>query len=208
MHPSWVQIPVSANSAPATDKHPQILKLQLVNPQTFNYCPLCGTKTTNQMKEGEKRDYCPEHNEIIYKDSIPWAGTVVLDNEKILMVKRANEPSKHKWSVPAGFLDLGEHPRKAAIRELEEETKIQVEPNQVSLLQNIAHTHPDGTETFGIIYGVHETYTSGEPEPRDDALKAEFTRPETKNLATVAQKMDYNLVGKAISQKIDVAKHP
>ena len=47
----------------------------------------------------------------------PWKGV-----RKVLMIARKNEPFKHHWALPGGFVDKGENVRQAALRELQEET--------------------------------------------------------------------------------------
>lgn len=49
------------------------------------------------------------------------AGAVVTHGEKILLCKRAIYPQKGKWTIPAGFLEMGEAPHEGAIREAMEE---------------------------------------------------------------------------------------
>ena len=44
--------------------------------------------------------------------------------EMILLITRAKEPFKGKFAFPGGFVDYGENPEKACIRELEEECSI------------------------------------------------------------------------------------
>ena len=61
----------------------------------------------------------------------PWApltgvGAVAIKNGKILLVKRAFEPGKGKWSIPGGLVELGERLVEACAREMEEETGIKV----------------------------------------------------------------------------------
>ena len=54
-------------------------------------------------------------------------GAVIIDQSKILVVKRANEPAKGLWSVPGGVVELGEHLHKALKREVKEETGLEVD---------------------------------------------------------------------------------
>jgi ADP-ribose pyrophosphatase YjhB (NUDIX family) len=54
-------------------------------------------------------------------------GAVVLDEEgRVLLVKRANDPGKGRWSLPGGLLELGEMIETAVAREVAEETGIAV----------------------------------------------------------------------------------
>ncbi len=48
--------------------------------------------------------------------------TSVLNNQKILLIKRKHAPYKDKWAFPGGFTDMDETTEEAAKRELEEET--------------------------------------------------------------------------------------
>ncbi|MCS7098334.1 MAG: NUDIX hydrolase [Candidatus Methanomethyliaceae archaeon] len=50
------------------------------------------------------------------------AGILVIDNGKVLLIKRGNDPNKGLWSIPGGMVRLGESPEEAAIREFKEET--------------------------------------------------------------------------------------
>jgi len=54
-------------------------------------------------------------------------GAVIVQDGKILLVKRASEPDKGKWSVPGGLVELSEKLEKTVIREVKEETNLDVE---------------------------------------------------------------------------------
>lgn len=54
------------------------------------------------------------------------ASVLVEKGGKILLVKRGSEPGKGRWALPGGLVESGEETRKAAVREVEEETGIKV----------------------------------------------------------------------------------
>ena len=69
-------------------------------------------------------------------------GAVVVDQGRVLLVRRGREPLKGQWSLPGGMLELGESLEAGVIREIREETGLTVEPLQlVELLDRI---HRDG----------------------------------------------------------------
>ena len=87
------------------------------------YCPYCGTGLVEKFCEGALRRYCRRCNEPIYENPLPATCMVVVDNkDRVLLVKRSVAPQKGFWCLPGGFMELGETPEKAALRELKEET--------------------------------------------------------------------------------------
>lgn len=58
-------------------------------------------------------------------------GGLVVDGGKLLLIKRAFEPSSGLWSIPGGLLELGESLEEAVAREVEEETGIKVEVGEL-----------------------------------------------------------------------------
>ena len=65
-------------------------------------------------------------------------GGVVVHENRVLLVQRGTEPLKGQWSIPGGLIDVGESLREAVIREVREETGLNVEPVElVELLDRI-----------------------------------------------------------------------
>ena len=87
------------------------------------YCPYCGTGLVEKFCEGALRRYCNRCNEPVYENPLPATCLVVVDTEdRVLLVKRSVAPKKGFWCLPGGFMELGETPEQAALRELKEET--------------------------------------------------------------------------------------
>jgi len=58
-------------------------------------------------------------------------GAIIIENSRVLLVKRAHPPIQGQWSIPGGVLEVGELIRDAAIREAREETGLIVEPGEL-----------------------------------------------------------------------------
>ena len=87
-----------------------------------NYCIYCGGILKNKIIENTKRLFCKNCNEIIYENPIPATASVIIKNNKVLLVKRKYDPKKGQWCLPGGFIELNETPENACLRELKEET--------------------------------------------------------------------------------------
>src|SRR6266699_845019 len=55
-------------------------------------------------------------------------GAIIIENSRVLLVKRAHPPLQAEWSIPGGVLEVGELVREAAVREAREETGLVVDP--------------------------------------------------------------------------------
>jgi 8-oxo-dGTP diphosphatase len=80
----------------------------------------------------------------LYPDQpLVGVGALIICKDKMLLEKRRNEPGKGKWSIPGGLVELGEDIEQTVIREVKEETGLEVEKpelidvvDQVSLDEN------------------------------------------------------------------------
>src|SRR5579859_1661069 len=58
-------------------------------------------------------------------------GAIIIERDRVLLVKRAHPPIQGQWSIPGGVLEVGEMVREAAIREAREETGLIIEPGEL-----------------------------------------------------------------------------
>jgi 8-oxo-dGTP diphosphatase len=58
-------------------------------------------------------------------------GAVIVDDGRVVLVKRGHAPLLGEWSIPGGVLEIGEMLREAAVREAREETGLVVEPGEI-----------------------------------------------------------------------------
>src|SRR3989337_2921716 len=75
----------------------------------------------------------------LYPDQpVVGVGAVIVCRGKLLLEKRKNEPSKGKWTIPGGLVEVGESLEHAVIREAEEETCLKVEnPRLLDVVDNV-----------------------------------------------------------------------
>ena len=75
----------------------------------------------------------------LYPDQpIVGVGAVIICENKILLEKRKNEPSRGKWTIPGGLVELGESLESAVVREAKEETCLEVDnPRLLDVVDNV-----------------------------------------------------------------------
>lgn len=92
------------------------------------HCPLCGAGLRRADVEGRERVRCSDCAFVLFENpSCAAAGVVVDPRGHVLLVRRAIEPCRDQWALPAGYQEVDETPASAAIREVVEETGIEVE---------------------------------------------------------------------------------
>lgn len=89
----------------------------------WNFCPVCGGGLHMADDGQSMRPHCADCHRFYYSNPVPAACCFVSnDRDELLFVQRSIEPRKGMWSLPGGFVEVGETTEEAALRELEEET--------------------------------------------------------------------------------------
>jgi ADP-ribose pyrophosphatase YjhB (NUDIX family) len=107
----------------------------------MNYCSHCGEKVTLAIppEDDRSRYICTSCGTIHYQNPKVIAGCIPEWNGQILLCKRAIEPRYGYWTLPAGFMELGETTPEAAIRETLEEANARVEIQALYAVINLPH---------------------------------------------------------------------
>ncbi|MBL8863408.1 MAG: NUDIX hydrolase [Planctomycetes bacterium] len=96
------------------------------------HCPACGARLVRGLVEGRERARCATCTFVHYENPAPVAGGVVLDGRgSVVLVRRALEPGRGAWALPAGFQEHDETPAEAAAREVREESGLEVEVGEL-----------------------------------------------------------------------------
>jgi ADP-ribose pyrophosphatase YjhB (NUDIX family) len=108
----------------------------------MNYCSNCGHHPVPRLvPPGDTRErfVCPQCNTIHYQNPRNVGGTIPVWDDQVLLCRRAIEPRRGYWTLPAGFMELGETTAQCAIRETLEEAGARVEILSLFSLMNVPH---------------------------------------------------------------------
>ena len=104
------------------------------------------------------------------KKPIVGVGAIILHGDQILLEKRKNSPGKGKWSVPGGLVNLGETAEQAVIREVKEETELEVDdPRLVDVVSYISLDEKGAVIYHYVIVDYLVTLKRGKPKASSDA---------------------------------------
>lgn len=145
-----------------------------MNESQIQHCVRCGTRLIRMPKFGKDRPVCEGCGWIYFPDPKVAVVVLVINEGKLLLVRRANDPQKGKWTLPGGFMDAGEDPRTAAERECLEETGLQVIVGE--LLDLVSRPVDVYGANLVIYYSAH--IMGGNLIAGDDADEVGFFAPE------------------------------
>ncbi len=151
------------------------------------------------MKETRKSD-CNNNAQCLPRAAV---GAMLRHAGRFLLVKRANSPSKGRWSIPGGKIKPGETLQEAVEREVLEETGIIVRALEPVMVFDLIERDDDqGIRFHYVIVNMNVLYISGEPVPGSDALEVAW--------APVDDLEKYNLSRKTLElfDRLDKNKVP
>lgn len=97
--------------------------------RAIKHCRVCGSPAAYRVPADDNRERatCTNCGTIHYENPINVVGTLPFWGDRVLLCKRAIEPRYGLWTLPAGFLELGETIEQGALRETDEEAGARVE---------------------------------------------------------------------------------
>lgn len=102
-------------------------------------------------------------------------GGIVFQGDQVLLIKRGEEPSLGQWSIPGGVVQVGETLEEAVIREIREETHLEVEVLALTKILDRIFRDPDGRVTYHYVLADFLCrLRAGELKSDSDAREARF----------------------------------
>lgn len=144
--------------------------MPLKNKRKVKYCSQCGSDALIVKIPSDdvvERIICSNCYFIHYQNPNMIVGCLVVNNGKILLAKRAIEPRKGFWNLPAGFLENGETVEQGAAREVLEETGLIVETKEIISIYSILES-----QQVYILFMAN--VLAGKAQVTNESLEVEF----------------------------------
>jgi len=143
------------------------------------FCSRCGGLLETVVRPGDERprQVCVACGRVHYHNAKPCAGALVVRDGRVLLVKRAIQPFLGRWDIPGGFLEEDEHPEAGAVREVREETGLEVQLTGLLGFYVDRYCYGDEGDYCLNIYFLAEV-VGGREHPDDDADDLSWFAPD------------------------------
>lgn len=130
----------------------------------YSYCPKCAAHLSS-ISDAAERQTCPACNWVHYRNPAPGVVILISRNEKVLLGKRCSSSyASGAWCLPGGFIEFGEDFLSAAIREVKEETGLEVEIT--SIISVVSNFLTPDLHTLVVVLAAR--IIGGQEQPGDD----------------------------------------
>ncbi len=132
--------PLKRFSRPTPDA---IRRFRTGRPTPMKYCSDCAHPVQLRVPAGDNRErfVCDACGAIHYQNPRNVVGTLPVWDDQVLLCRRAIEPRLGFWTLPAGFMEIGETTAAGAVRETLEEAGARIEVQELFSLLNVPHVH-------------------------------------------------------------------
>ena len=111
----------------------------MFSPRSIRHCKVCGGATEYRIPADDNRDraVCTVCSTVNYENPLNVVGTVPIWGEQVLLCRRNIEPRYGFWTLPAGFMEIGETTEEGAMRETDEEAGARIELQGLFTVLNV-----------------------------------------------------------------------
>ena len=147
-------------------------------PFAWNFCPICGAPLVLRADGEKEQPHCAVCRRFYYRNPVPAVCCFVTRGDALLLARRAVEPCLGEWSLPGGFVEIGETTEQAAVRELYEETGLRA--GGLCLIGVTTQQSRIAGAVTVLGYAIEEW--DGEPRAGSDAMDLRFFPHEERPL--------------------------
>ena len=130
-----------------------------------NFCMSCGARLIRRRHEGKVRPLCEKCGWVYFKNPACASAVAIVMDGKLVLVKRGVPPHTGSWCLPSGFGEYDESPEETAVREVKEETNLDI--RLLGLYKTYFSDSCPGKNTVVHVYLAEAV--GGEMAPGDDA---------------------------------------
>lgn len=152
-----------------------------------HYCLSCGHTLVIRNIGGENRKACSKCDFIFWGNYSVGVGALIIKDEKMLLVRRTQNPGKGLWTNPGGFVEQHEPIEKSIVREVFEETGITSKVNGIVALRDL----PGGIHNVYVVFSMDyvEGYPQSDNVEVDDAGFFSSKEIESMHVANLTRKL-------------------
>jgi mutator protein MutT len=102
-------------------------------------------------------------------------GAIIVRNDRVLLVRRINPPLEGQWSIPGGLVETGETTRQAIVREVSEETGLEIEPVKlVEVFERVLRDRQSRVQYHYVLIDYLCRALSGDPRAGSDVSEVRW----------------------------------
>ena len=148
--------------------------LQHQYPHNLRFCALCGGEMRLRpvLPDRKRFKVCTRCGYVDFPGPRLVAGSFVIDTGRVLLLRRGIQPQLGKWTFPGGYVDLGETPQQAAIRETLEEVRMNV------TLEGLLGVYADPAHPIAAVIVYVARPGAETPGTSDEATEVRYFAPD------------------------------
>lgn len=143
--------------------------------RNWKFCPQCGAALAETTLEGQEFHGCTSCKFVDWNNPVPVVAALIIEDGKVVLVKRNVEPFIGSWCLPRGFIKTDENPKSAVVREVEEETGYRI---VLKRMLNACNPSPKNFPLNQLTMFYLATVIGGSAQPGDDADEVGLFAPD------------------------------